>query len=104
MIGASVSLPEANVMSRERSYADEMLAGLRPEGSAKDVLSRPSSRARSFMRSTEAAVPPPRHPPRRRVVRRNQRQVQYIVQRDPIVGAEEGGRRRVGVSPLDGDL
>ena len=38
------------------------------------------------------------------VVRRDQREVQDVVQRDPVVRAEIGGRRRVDVAALDGDL
>src|SRR5687767_14704258 len=58
MIGASVSLAEANEIKRDRSYAEEMFAGLSPDGSVKLVLSSPRSIAFSFMRSMKEAVPP----------------------------------------------
>ena len=48
----------AKVIIRDRSYAEDTLSGLRPDGSAKLVLCSPSSSAFSFMRSTKGPIPP----------------------------------------------
>ena len=107
MIGAIVSFADANEMSRDRSYAEEMFAGFSPEGSAKVVLSSPSSTAFSFIRSMKEAVPPCETRASDAgggVIRGNQREVQDIVQRNAIVGAQIGGRRCVDIATLDGDF
>ena len=84
-----------------------MFSGLRPEGSVNDVLSRPSSTALEFIRSTNVARPAVRQArerARRGVVRRDEREVQQIVERDALVGAQVGRRRGVGVDALDRHL
>ena len=81
-----------------------MFAGLRPDGSAKVVLSRPSSIAFSFILSTKDAVPPweTRESTRAAALSDgDQRQMQHVVQRDPLIGAQIRGRGRVDVASLD---
>ena len=84
-----------------------MLAGFRPDGSAKLVLSRPSSigfLVHPLDERGRAAVGDAGQRPGRGVVGSNQRQVQHIVERDAVVGAEIGRRGGVDVAALDGDF
>ena len=84
-----------------------MFAGFSPEGSVKRGALEPELDGLLVHPLDErggAAVRDAREDAGGGVVRRDQREVQDLVQRDPVVRAEIGGRGRVDVAALDGDL